>query len=153
MNFVVWHETKLATTLMGLREDLITTAEKLKKFNSSLSLSSSCELFTRFVTRTSLDIPVSFASSFFFSTWSFITYSHTGLWTMQSSIDRKRRSLHSEDRYQQVSISYIYLFSFDCLCMKSINNELKQTNNSRAWSPVHHRWSQSVDSWILSLCL
>eukprot|EP01102_Stenamoeba_stenopodia_P009936 TRINITY_DN2951_c0_g1_i5.p1 TRINITY_DN2951_c0_g1~~TRINITY_DN2951_c0_g1_i5.p1 ORF type:complete len:336 (-),score=88.81 TRINITY_DN2951_c0_g1_i5:53-1060(-) len=50
-------KTSKATTLMGLREDLITTAEKLKKFNSSLSLSSSCELFTRFVTRTSLDIP------------------------------------------------------------------------------------------------
>ncbi|EGC33937.1 translation initiation factor eIF-2B alpha subunit [Dictyostelium purpureum] len=48
-----------ATTIMGLQKDLEDAAKQLKTcpFNQSISLSSVCDLFIRFVTRTSLDFP------------------------------------------------------------------------------------------------
>lgn len=53
-----------ATTLMELQRELELAETLLKESNKTLSVSSGCELFTRFVTRTSLDIPVIL---FFFS--------------------------------------------------------------------------------------
>jgi len=49
----------LAATIMGLEKELKTAADLLKKTikNAPFSLASGCELFTRFVTKTSLDIP------------------------------------------------------------------------------------------------
>ncbi len=49
----------LANTLMGLERELKSAADLLKSCSNALSVSSACELFTRFVTRTSLDVPVS----------------------------------------------------------------------------------------------
>jgi translation initiation factor eIF-2B subunit alpha len=48
-----------AATIMGLEKELKTAADVLKEAikNAPFSLSSGCELFTRFVTKTSLDIP------------------------------------------------------------------------------------------------
>jgi len=46
-----------ATTLMELQRELELAETLLKESNKTLSVSSGCELFTRFVTRTSLDIP------------------------------------------------------------------------------------------------
>jgi len=46
-----------ATTLMGLRNDLMTAGEALKQCDDApISLESLCELFVRFVTRTALDV-------------------------------------------------------------------------------------------------
>ncbi|KAF2076200.1 hypothetical protein CYY_002500 [Polysphondylium violaceum] len=51
--------TSHATTIMGLQKDLEDATKQLKNcpFNQSISLSSVCDLFIRFVTRTSLDFP------------------------------------------------------------------------------------------------
>ncbi|GAM25288.1 hypothetical protein SAMD00019534_084630, partial [Acytostelium subglobosum LB1] len=48
-----------AATIMGLQKELANATVHLKQceFNTSISLSSVCELFIRFVTRTSLDFP------------------------------------------------------------------------------------------------
>lgn len=48
-----------AATIMGLEKELKTAADVLKETlkNAPFSLASGCELFTRFVTKTSLDIP------------------------------------------------------------------------------------------------
>eukprot|EP00962_Isochrysis_galbana_P004617 scaffold1255_cov120-Isochrysis_galbana.AAC.5 len=47
-----------ATTLMGLRDDLMTAGALLKQCDDApISIESLCELFVRFVTRTALDVP------------------------------------------------------------------------------------------------
>ncbi|EOD06072.1 hypothetical protein EMIHUDRAFT_68766 [Emiliania huxleyi CCMP1516] len=47
-----------ATTLMGLRNDLMQAGEALKQCDDApISIESLCELFVRFVTRTALDVP------------------------------------------------------------------------------------------------
>ena len=49
-----------ASTLMGLEIELKDAVDQLKACNkSSISLAAGCELFSRYVTRTSLDVPVS----------------------------------------------------------------------------------------------
>jgi hypothetical protein len=47
-----------ATTIMGLRNDLMQAGEALKQCDDApISIESLCELFVRFVTRTALDVP------------------------------------------------------------------------------------------------
>ena len=55
--YVAWYA---ASTMMGLEKELKEAAMQLRRKNpSSISLAAGCELFTRHVTRTSLDNPVS----------------------------------------------------------------------------------------------
>lgn len=51
---------------MELEMELKTAADLLRNSNIALSVSSGCELFTRFVTRTSLDTPVRIIHRFTF---------------------------------------------------------------------------------------
>jgi len=46
-----------ATTIMRLEIELKAATDSLKSYEKSLSVASSCELFNRYLTRTSLDIP------------------------------------------------------------------------------------------------
>ena len=51
---------------MELEIELKKAADILKTCSNVLSVSSGCELFTRFVTRTSLDIPVCFVVNYYY---------------------------------------------------------------------------------------
>jgi hypothetical protein len=44
--------------MMGLEGELKIATDILKTYSDTLSVSSGCELFTRFVTRTFLELPV-----------------------------------------------------------------------------------------------
>lgn len=70
--------------MMGLEIELKLAADVVKDCHVALSVSSGCELFTRFVTRTSLDVPVDLI---FVLTLLGLT-SLTGLFGVQTTPDR-----------------------------------------------------------------
>lgn len=86
-----------ATTLMELQRELELAETLLKESNKTLSVSSGCELFTRFVTRTSLDIPV----ILFF----FLNYIHFNLFLFFSKdfVECKNRLIERGEHFSKKS--------------------------------------------------
>lgn len=70
--------------MMELELDLRKAVESLKNATNVLSVASGCELFSRFVSRTTGDLAVNIQKNLIV----------TELWWMQKSIDRKRRTIY-----------------------------------------------------------
>ena len=74
---------------MELEMELKAAADLLKSCSVALSVSSGCELFTRFVTRTSLDIPVRKLLFLFL-----LTQTPSGFRGVQEQADREGRTVY-----------------------------------------------------------